>query len=621
MGRRARERDLRWQRLAAVYAATFLLGSAGLAVALSVGSGIDAAPQLAPVSAVEGDAVDCLGTEVVTIQSGVHLELHRPSDSGANGLVGDRVLRGRVQRSSGSATMTGHCLDGSTLAGLPVTANMTVRRGAASGTIEIDGERLELTLRPVTSVLEQNTGTKAPLQGGTLVARTFLAVAVILVAARLVGVMFRRVRLTRVMGEIVAGIVLGPSLLGAVWPAANQYLFPATVTALLDIVGQFGLVFFMFLVGLELNRRLVRGIGHRVVLMSHVSIIVPFTIGAALAVALYPQLGSGGFVGFALFMGAAMAITAFPVLARILKDTGLDRTRLGALALTCAAVDDLTAWCILAAVVAVVNASGATDVVRTLVLTAGFVGLMGFVVRPLLLRGATALRRRGELDQALVPSVLVCLLLSAWATEMIGIHSIFGAFLLGVVMPRPPWVRRAIQTRLEDVTVVFLLPVFFAVVGLSIRVSLLDEAELWLFTGAIIAAACVGKLGGSMFAARILGYPWRQSTAIGLLMNTRGLTEIVILTVGQRLGVVSPALFVMLVLMALVTTLMATPLLSVVYPEPLIRAEAAAHAAERALVNGSPNGEAPAPTPDGGHLPPQSSPGDLADQLTGNGRT
>ncbi|MGH9275043.1 MAG: cation:proton antiporter [Acidimicrobiales bacterium] len=610
MGRGAREGGDRWQRLAAVYVAMFSLGSVCLAVALSVGSDIDAAPQLAAVSAVKGAAVDCLGTEVVAIQSGVHLELHRPSDSGANGLVGDRVLRGRVQRGSGSATMSGHCVHGSTLSSLPVTAHMTVRRGAASGTIEVDGERLELTLRPITSVLEQSTGTEEPLKGGTLVARTFLAVSVILVAARLVGLMFRRVRLTQVMGEIVAGIVLGPSLLGAIWPAANEYLFPATVIALLDIVGQFGLVFFMFLVGLELNRRLVRGIGHRVVLMSHVSIIIPFTIGAALAVVLYPQLGSGRFVGFALFMGAAMAITAFPVLARILKDTGLDRTPLGALALTCAAVDDLTAWCILAGVVAVVNASGAADVVRTVLLTVGFVGFMGFAVRPLLLRGALALRRRGELEQALVPVVLVCLLLSAWATEMIGIHVIFGAFLLGVVMPRPPWVRREIQARLEDVTVVLLLPVFFAVVGLSIRVSLLDQAELWLFTGAIIVAACVGKLGGSMFAARVIGYPWRQSTALGLLMNTRGLTEIVILTVGQRLGVVSPALFVMMVLMALVTTLMATPILSVVYPPTLIEAEATAYAAERALANGGTNG---------GYLPPEASPGDRSDQLTTKG--
>jgi Kef-type K+ transport system membrane component KefB len=409
------------------------------------------------------------------------------------------------------------------------------------------------------------------LEGGALVARIFLAVAAVLVAARLVGMLFGRVRLAPVMGEIVAGILLGPSLLGAVWPSASEYLFPPSVTNVLQIVGQFGLIFFMFLVGLEVNRRLVRGLGHQVVLLSHVSIVAPFALGTVLAVAIYPRLGSGPFSGFALFLGAAMAITAFPVLARILTDSGLHRTSLGALALTCAAVDDLTAWCILAGVVALVGSNGPGDVAMTLLLTAGFMAFMLFVGRPSFRRIALELRRRGS--TALLPCVLVGLLLSAWATEMIGIHAIFGAFLFGVSMPRSRWIKAELHNRLEDVTLVFLLPIFFAVVGLSTRISLLDSVELWLITVAVIAVAVVGKLGGSMLAARFTGYGWRQSAALGLLMNTRGLTEIVILTIGQRLGIISPTLFAILVLMALATTIMATPLLSLLYPPDRILRE------------------------------------------------
>lgn len=555
-----------------LYLVVLVSGATGVLMALSAGERIDVAPQLAPASAVGGLAVDCLGPEVVSIQSGVYLDLHRPSGSGADGLVGERLLRGQVDRNDGTTAMTGRCAGDSRQPSLVATAQLTVRDRGATGTVHVDGASLDLRLRPLTATQLRNVGGDAPLEGGVLVARTFLAAAIVLIAARLVGFLFRRARLTRVMGEIVAGIALGPTLLGAVWPEATAYLFSASVTSLLAILGQLGLIFFMFLVGLELNRSLVRDIGHGVVLVSHVSIVVPFTIGVGLAIPIYPQLGSGEFTGFALFMGAAMAITAFPVLARILSDTRLSRTPLGVLALTCAAVDDLTAWCILAGVVAVVGASGAGDVAATLLLTVGFVGFMAFAVRPWLRRITEALHRRGDLDSALLPGVLVCLLVSAWATEMIGIHVIFGAFIFGVVMPRTPWVRRELEVRLEGVTVVFLLPMFFAVVGLSTRISLLDQKELWLLTAVVVAGACAGKLGGSLVAARVIGYGWRQSTALGILMNTRGLTEIVILTVGRQLGVVSPVLFAMMVLMALITTLMATPLLSVVYPPSLVAA-------------------------------------------------
>lgn len=561
-------------RLAAVYAGVLLVGAVTVAVSLSVGRDLDAAPELAEATEVGGLATRCLGSQLTAIQSGVHLDVHAPGATGIDGPVGARLLRGTVDADGGAATLRGHCRAGTALAGQAVVARIVVGEPGARGVVEVAGERLGVTMRESdVGSAPAATGGNPPLSGTDLVARTFLAVAAILVVARLVGLLFALVRLTRVMGEIVAGILLGPSLLGAVAPSATDYLFPASVTGILEVVGQFGLIFFMFLVGLELNRRLLVGLGHQVVLLSHVSIVMPFATGVGLALLLYPRLGNGDFSGFALFMGAAMAITAFPVLARILTDTGLNRTPIGALAITCAAVDDLTAWCLLAAVIAVVESSGPGDLLTTLALTFGFVGFMGIVVRPVLGRITARLGGRGKLGPGLVPAVLIGLLLSSWATEMIGIHAIFGAFVLGVVLPRNLAARADLRTRLEDVTLVFLLPVFFAVVGLSTRVSLLDSAELWLFTGAVIAAAIAGKLGGSLLGARVAGYGWRQSTALGLLMNTRGLTEIVILTIGQSLGVISPALFAIMVLMALATTLMATPLLSVVYPADRIARE------------------------------------------------
>jgi Kef-type K+ transport system membrane component KefB/nucleotide-binding universal stress UspA family protein len=342
----------------------------------------------------------------------------------------------------------------------------------------------------------------------------------------------------------------------------------------------------MFLIGLELDHKLIRGSGHSAVLISHVSIVLPFSLGVALSLLLYPLLGSGRFVGFALFIGASMAITAFPVLARILTDTGLHRTRIGALSITCAAVDDVTAWCILAVVVAVVKSSGAGDAIQTIVLTGAFVVFMLTVVRPLAAHLARVHEARGTLNPQVMAGIIIAVLLAAWATEEIGIHAIFGAFMAGAMMPRSPSLTRDITDRLEDVTVLLLLPVFFAVAGLSTRFGVLDQPELWWVVVLVIGAAIIGKWGGSMVAARAAGQPWRQSNGVGLLMNTRGLTEIVILTVGRGLGVISPALFTIMVLMALVTTFMATPLLAITYPRRLIDREIARAAAVERVGHG-----------------------------------
>lgn len=396
------------------------------------------------------------------------------------------------------------------------------------------------------------------MTGAEVNVRVLLAMAVVVAAARFAGWAISRIGQPKVHGEILAGILLGPSLLGLVWPDALEYVFPPEVVAGLKIVSQLGLVLFMFLIGLELDLDTLRGHGHRAVVISHASIIAPVLLGIGLGLWLYPRLGNGvDRLGFVLFLGASMAVTAFPVLARVLQETGLTRTRIGVLTITCAAVDDVTAWCLLAGVVAVINSSGAGEAVRIVLLSLVFVVGMLTIVRPFLARLAS------------VPlwAVVAMALFSAWVTEIIGIHAIFGAFMAGAAMPREATARRELVDRLETPTLTFLLPMFFVVVGLATRVDLLDSWYLWGVTGLVTSTAIAGKWGGSMIAARAVGETWRDAAAIGILMNTRGLTELVILSVGLELGVIGPSLFTALVIMALVTTLMATPLLALVSPD------------------------------------------------------
>jgi Kef-type K+ transport system membrane component KefB/nucleotide-binding universal stress UspA family protein len=455
------------------------------------------------------------------------------------------------------------------LSGQPAVFSAEVLEdGGMAGVVEVGGLDLVVSIIGQDQSAETTAGTG--LEAAEILARVLLAVAVIIVAARALGTFFRLINQPRVIGEIVAGILLGPSLLGLVFPEVTSFLFPSEVIHVLQILAQFGLIFFMFLIGAELDHKMIRGSGHTALLVSHYSIVIPFTLGLAAALLIFPVVGSGSFTGFALFMGAAMAITAFPVLARILTDTGLHRTRIGALAITCAAVDDVTAWCILAVVVAIVKSTGPVDAIQTVLLALGFVGLMIFVVRPLIARVASVKPDRGRIGATVMSGLLVALFLSAWATEAIGIHAIFGAFMFGAVLPRSHSIASQITERLEDVTVLFLLPVFFAVVGLSTQIGLVSGSELWLLTGLIVAIAIVGKIGGSVIAGLAAGETFRSSTVLGVLMNARGITEIVILTIGRSPGVISPALFTMMVLMALITTFMTTPLLTLLYPRDMI---------------------------------------------------
>jgi len=326
----------------------------------------------------------------------------------------------------------------------------------------------------------------------------------------------------------------------------------------------------MFLVGLELDLGHLRELGRAAVMTSQVSIIVPFVFGAAFAFYLYPDLAPPGvsFTGFALFMGAAMSVTAFPVLARILTERKMLKTSVGSVAIACAAVDDVTAWCILAAIVVIVRASSLEiPVWLTVVGLVAFVLSMIYVVRPALRRLEMLYEKRGTLSQDLIAIILLVVLGSGLITEALGVHALFGAFLAGVIMPRHPKLSEELTQKFESLIVVLLLPIYFALTGLRSSIFLISDATLWVYCAVIIVLAVAGKLGGSMISTRINGMSWRESAAIGILMNTRGLVELVILNIGLDLGILTPALFSIMVLMALITTLMTTPLIRVVYPE------------------------------------------------------
>jgi len=392
-----------------------------------------------------------------------------------------------------------------------------------------------------------------------------LALVVVIATARAMGWVFRLANQPPVVGEILAGIVLGPSLLGRLLPGAEGYLFPGMVGPYLNIIAQVGVILYMFLVGLELDPSLLRNRGHSTVAISHASIIPPSLRGATIALYLYPHLSTSDvpFTCFSLFLGVSMSVTAFPVLARILTDRGIHKTRMGAIALTCAAVDDVTAWCMLAFVVSVARAEAA-GAVATIAMALGFIALMILVIRPTMARLSLLYGNRGRLTQGVMASIFIALLISASATELIGIHAVFGAFALGAVIPHDSGMARELTDRLEDIVIVLLLPAFFAYTGLRTQIGLVSGGEQWMMCALIVAVASLGKFGGSAIAARLTGLDWRDSSALGVLMNTRGLMELIVLNIGLEMNVISPTLFAMLVIMALVTTFSTTPILHLI---------------------------------------------------------
>jgi len=403
-----------------------------------------------------------------------------------------------------------------------------------------------------------------------------LQITVILAVCRVMGRLFRRFHQPRVVGEMFAGILLGPSLLGWIAPQFSAYLFPPASLGFLNALSQVGVVIFMFLVGLGIDPKELKHQSHSAVLVSHVSITAPFVLASLLALYLYPGLSddSVSFTNFALFMGAAMSVTAFPVLARILIERDLMKSSLGTVAIACAAVDDVTGWCILAYIVVLIRAAhGTTSIWVTLGGILVFALIMIYGVRFLLRDFERTFHKYGEISENRMAFLILMALASALCTERLGIHLLFGSFLMGAIMPKEPKFVRYVLDRFETVTITLLLPLFFAFTGLRTNVGLLKGPAMWFYCALIILVAAAGKLGGSMAAARLSGMAWREAAGLGTLMNTRGLMGLVILDIGLDIKIISPALFSMMVVMALVTTFMATPLLDWICPDRILRPE------------------------------------------------
>jgi len=400
------------------------------------------------------------------------------------------------------------------------------------------------------------------------IALLLMQVLIILLVSRLVGYLFRMLHQPQVMGEMVAGILLGPSLLGWVSPGISSFLFPESSLDSLNAISQLGLILFMFLVGLELDISSVRKNGGRALLISHTSIIFPFFLGSLLALILYPQLSNNSvsFFNFAIFIGTAMSITAFPVLARILSERKLINTAMGSISLACAAIDDVTGWILLALVVVLARSETMdSHILFTIMGLILYVGLIFLIFRPIFKKLGAIFEKSGKVSHDLLAILFLVLLISSWVTEELGVHALFGAFVIGVAMPKDHKFVYALTEKINDLAVVLFLPIFFALTGLKTSINLIDSPELWFFAILVIVVAILGKFGGATAAARISGLSWRESGSIGVLMNTRGLMELVLLNIGLEIGVISLALFSMLVLMTLTTTFMTAPLLEWIY--------------------------------------------------------
>ena len=386
-------------------------------------------------------------------------------------------------------------------------------------------------------------------------------IVTIIMVAKLFGWICVKLKQPSVIGEMIAGIVLGPSLVGLYFPEFSAFMFPKESLPNLQFLSQIGLILFMYIVGMELDLSVLRKKAHDAVVISHASIIFPFALGIGLSYFIYKEFAPEGvqFSSFALFIAIAMSITAFPVLARIVQERNLHKTKIGTIVITCAAADDITAWCILAAVIAVVKAGSFSGSLFVILMAIFYVFLMIKLVRPFLTRIAESQKGKGFINKALVAVFFLVLIISSYATEVIGIHALFGAFMAGAIMPENVKFRNLFIEKVEDVALVLLLPLFFVFTGLRTQIGLLNDPYLWKIGGLIVLTAVIGKFVGSALTAKFLRISWKDSLTIGALMNTRGLTELIVLNIGYDLGVMGPELFAMMVIMALFTTFMTGP--------------------------------------------------------------
>ena len=539
------------RRLVVGYAAvaTFLV----VAVALSVYAGHRENPPPAIGGFYDAPTSSCLGTNVKLTQSGQFVDL------GGGGRLG-----GKLRLRHGELTGTATCRDGT-------HARVDLRRKGKDAKRKLVGTigGASVTASFTAELPEPGASAKPAKKrsGEETFGRLMLAIATVILAARLVGTVIGRIGQPRVMGEVLAGILLGPTLLGAVAPDVKNYLFPGDIVPLISGASQIGLAFYLFLVGMEVDPQVVRRRIGQAALISNTSVAFPLALGLLVALPIYKLLAPDkDYVPFALFMGISMSITAFPVLARILIEKRMLKRPVGAISMACAAIDDVTAWSLLALATAVAASGSGLHALVVVALAAAFTAAMFLLARPLIARVAVAYDEVGNVPTLWITTIFVCVLLAAYVAQQIGIAAIFGAFVMGLIMPRHGGLTGDVSRRLEDFVVTVLLPLFFVVTGLRTQVGALNRPVLWLLTLLLIAVAVAGKWLGAMAAARFSGLSLRDSAVVGALMNTRGLTELIVLNIGLDLGLISPTLFTMLVIMALVTTFMAGPALKLLDP-------------------------------------------------------
>jgi Kef-type K+ transport system membrane component KefB len=537
--------DIGRRRLVVGYAVLLAFLVAAISISISLGRDEHAAPA---IGGFYSSTSACLGDDVKLAQSGQFVD--------ASG-----TASGKLRLQNGKLTGTVKCAAGGTAAlSLAVAANSRL-----AGTV--GAQPAALTFEE--ALPEPGASAKTPVKRKSeeTFGRLMLAIAAVILAAGVVGTIVARLSQPRVMGEVLAGILLGPTLLGAVWPEAKDYLFPSDIVPLLSAASWIGLAFYLFLVGMELDPRVLRERIGQAFFISNTSVAFPMALGFLVALPIYKLLSPDvRYTPFALFMGVAMSITAFPVLARLLIERRMLKRPVGALAMAGAAIDDVTAWSLLALATAVAASGHATHALQVIGLTILFTAGMVLIGRRLLGRLSSAYDEVGQVPMIWLAAIFVCVLVSAYTAQQIGVAAIFGAFIMGLIMPRRAGLTGDVSRRFENFVVLVLLPLFFVVTGLKTHINAINRPILWWLTLALIGVAIAGKFLGAMVAARYARFSLRDSAAIGALMNTRGLTELIVLNIGLDLGMISTQLFTMLVLMALVTTFMAGPVLRLIDP-------------------------------------------------------